>query len=149
MSWTVDAGPAGQEVRACAVSIHKAARSAGCWACCHSTGRTALAWHLTPCRSRSVCSTCPGLLNAGSAVLGTDAVCCSACRYPLQLGWFVVRNPNQAALLRGTSSVSARQQEDIFFDSAAPWNRMPSEQKNRLGETCSPGSLDNLAPSLR
>jgi hypothetical protein len=69
--------------------------------------------------------------------LDSTAPCCLSCRYPLQLGWFVVRNPNQAALLRGTSSASARQQEDIFFESTAPWHRMPSEQKNRLGElTC-------------
>jgi hypothetical protein len=46
----------------------------------------------------------------------------------------VVKNPNQAALLQGTSSVAARQGEDMFFESAAPWNRMSSDQKGRLGE---------------
>lgn len=55
-------------------------------------------------------------------------------RYPLQLGWYVVKNPNQAALLRGTSSVAARQQEDMFFESSAPWGRLSSDQKSRLGE---------------
>jgi hypothetical protein len=45
-----------------------------------------------------------------------------------------VKNPNQAALLRGTSSVAARQAEDVFFDTAAPWNRLTSEQKSRLGK---------------
>lgn len=45
-----------------------------------------------------------------------------------------MKNPNQAALLRGTSSVAARQAEDMFFESAAPWNRMSADQKGRLGE---------------
>lgn len=89
--------------------------------------------------SRPQDTSCHALLNMCA---------CAVCRYPLQLGWFIVKNPNQAALLRGTSSVSARQQEDMFFDSAAPWNRMPSEQKARLGKTSSPGSIFVFAPSF-
>lgn len=55
------------------------------------------------------------------------------CRYPLALGWYVVRNPNQAALVRGTSSNMARQQEEAFFTGTTPWNRLPVSSKGRLG----------------
>ncbi|WIA20977.1 hypothetical protein OEZ85_005314 [Tetradesmus obliquus] len=54
-------------------------------------------------------------------------------RYPLALGWYVVRNPNQAALVRGTSSSMARQQEDAFFNSTHPWRGLPSSSRGRLG----------------
>jgi hypothetical protein len=59
----------------------------------------------------------------------------SCTRYPLQLGWFVVKNPNQAALLRGTSGLTARQQEEAFFCEGAPgpWARLPADQRARLG----------------
>lgn len=72
----------------------------------------------------------------GAANCSAQSAACAVtvCRYSLQLGWYVVKNPNQAALLRGTSSVAARQQEDMFFESTAPWNRMSSDQKSRLGE---------------
>jgi hypothetical protein len=75
MPRTVGAGPAGQEVRACAdASIHEPTRTAGCWTRCHGRGATVLAWHLTPCRSvRSTCLLRSGLPNAGFAALGTSA----------------------------------------------------------------------------
>lgn len=52
-----------------------------------------------------------------------------------------MKNPNQAALLRGASSLAARQAEDMFFESAAPWNRMSADQKGRLGEGASCAAL--------
>jgi hypothetical protein len=54
-------------------------------------------------------------------------------RYPLALGYYAVKNPNQAALMRGTSSAAARLQEDAFFESSAPWSRSPPDQRSRLG----------------
>lgn len=66
--------------------------------------------------------------------LSTACLLCVACRYPLALGWYVVRNPNQAALVRGTSSSMARQQEDAFFNSTHPWRGLPSSSRGRLGQ---------------
>jgi hypothetical protein len=62
-------------------------------------------------------------------------LCCAFARYPLALGWYVVRNPNQAALLKGTNNHMARQQEELFFAQTAPWNRLHSNSKARVGKT--------------
>lgn len=60
--------------------------------------------------------------------------CLLAHRYALALGWYVVRNPSQAALVRGTSGILARQQEEAFFGSTPPWNRLALASKSRLGK---------------
>jgi hypothetical protein len=66
-------------------------------------------------------------------------------RWPLSLGWYVVRNPNQAALARGTSAAAARQQEEVFFGAANPWARLPAPSRARLGAGVGRGDVSGRA----
>ncbi|KAK8240126.1 dynamin GTPase [Phyllosticta capitalensis] len=47
-------------------------------------------------------------------------------KYPLRLGWSLLRNPGQAAIADPNSDRNAI--EKAFFDSTAPWNSLPKDK---------------------
>lgn len=51
-------------------------------------------------------------------------------RFPLRLGYFAVKNPNQKELNEGISRDRAKQSEREFFASAAPWCNVDSSLRN-------------------
>jgi hypothetical protein len=53
--------------------------------------------------------------------------------FPLNHGYFVVKNPAQDAIEKGLTHSAARNDEDMFFASNEPWSKMLKDHQGRFG----------------
>ena len=67
------------------------------------------------------------------------------CRWPLRLGYFVLKNPSQVQL--GMDFASARTAEASFFATAHPWSALP-QHSSRFGAASLRSSLSRLMAHL-
>lgn len=68
-------------------------------------------------------------------------------KYPLKLGYYMVKNPNQKQLLEGITFEQARDVERQFFKSSKPWKNL-NQLANRFGVDALRSDLSKILVAL-